>query len=398
MYRDPYGLRLSSSSSAAAEAYSAALLSAMSLDRSGIPELTAAIECDPEFALAHWLLARQHTIYGNRGSVAKHVELAERYAARCPMQERGVLRVGVAALTHDGDALDLALEHLRSYPRDVPVLMQVVGPFGLLAFSGLNDWRERNVELVEAVADRFSADDWWFEAAAGFSYAEVGLLAKAERHAETAWQQKPNGATGHALSHVHIEQGAVAGGIRFLEEWQRNFANVSDMRHHMRWHCALLKLESNGAESVLEDYRRGLEQSAEGAPPLDVLSDDASLLWRLKLRGVEVAGEFWEALAEFAETYFAEPGFVFADLHRVIVHAALGGNEGAEMEASERWQDPLPVLSRAFDAFAKSDYDKAVEELETAVDAALHVGGSNPQRAVVRETYDEALRRAASSA
>ncbi len=394
MYRDPYGLELSCASSAAADAYTAALQSAMSLDHSGIAELETALDSDPEFALAHWLLARQHMIYGNRKSVAEHVTLAGRYADRCAKQERAVLRVGIAAVTHDNDALDLALEHIANHPRDAAVLMQLVGPFGLLAFSGLTNWRERNVELIEAVADRFADDDWWFAAAAGFSYAEVGVLDRAEMHAEHAWRLQANGATGHALAHVHVEQRAVKRGIRFLTEWQERFADSSDMQHHMHWHCALLNLEANGAGSVFEGYRRGLAQDTDGPPPLDVLSDNASLLWRLKLRGVEVPGELWQTLAEFAQAHFAEPGFVFADLHCAIVDAALAENSGMPAAPRKRWADPLPAFSRAFEAFVNGGYADAANALETTVDAALHVGGSNPQRAIVRETYEEALRRA----
>ena len=397
MYSDPYGLELSCASSAAADAYSAALRSAMSLDHSGIAELETAIDEDPEFALAHWLLARQCMIYGNRSRVAEHVELAERYADRCVQQERSVLRVGISALTDDGNALDLALEHIARHPRDAAVLMQLVGPFGLLAFSGFANWRERNVELVETVAHRYTDDDWWFAAVAGFSYAEVGVLDKAERHAEHAWRQQANGATGHALAHVHVEQGAVIDGIRFLKEWQARFAVSSDMQHHMHWHCALLDLEANGPESVFEEYRRGLERYADATPPLDVLSDNASLFWRLKLRGVEVPGELWERLGDFAQAYFAEPGFVFADLHCAIVDAVLEGRHDAPAAPRKRWADPLPALSRAFSAFVNDDYAEAVNALESTLESALHVGGSNPQRAIVRETYQEALRRAGKS-
>ena len=329
MYHDPYGLELSCSGAAAANAYSAGLASAMSLDRSGIAELEAAIDADPEFALAHWLLARQNMIYGNRGRVAEHVDLAERCADRCTKQERAALAVGVAALRHDSSALDMALEHVAKHPSDAVVLMQLVGPFGLLAFSGLTDWRERNVALVEAAADRFAADDWWFAAAAGFSYAEVGALDNAEAYAERGWQRQANGATGHALAHVHVEQGALERGVRFLDEWLERFADSSDMQHHMNWHRALLNLDANGAESVLEAYRRDLASDTGGSPPLDVLSDNASLLWRLKLRGVDVPRELWEALADFARTHFAEPGFVFADLHCAIVDAALSSSRGA---------------------------------------------------------------------
>ena len=392
MYRDPYGLELSCTSSAAADAYTAGLHAAMSLDRSGIDELESAVDRDPEFALAHCLLARQLMIYGLRGRVAAQIERAKRCAEKCAGQERSALRVGIAALTHDGRALDLALEHVAAFPRDTFVLMQILGPFGLLAFSGRDNWRQRNVELIEAVAGRFADDDWWFAASAGFSYAEVGELDKAERHAERAWRQRPNGATGHALAHVHVEQGAVLSGIRFLEEWQEANARSSDMRHHMRWHGALLKLESEGPESVFEDFRRWLGQEAQGTPPLDVLADNASLLWRLKLRGVEAPAELWDGLAEFADVHFPEPGFVFADLHCALVDASRPAKDGSL--AGRQRHDALPAFSRAFGAFVDGRYGDAACELASGMDSALHVGGSNPQRAIVRETYDEASRRA----
>lgn len=400
MYHDNYGLEVSCASQAALDAYMIGLQAALTLDHSGIPELEKAIELDPQFVLAYGLLARQCVIHGQAERIGPSLELAEKYVGSASSWEQSSLAVTIAMLRHEPKTLDLALDHAKAYPRDVTVLMHIIGPFGLSAFSGRRDWREQNVGLVEQVQARFSDDDWWMQATLGFSYAEIGDATKAVSCSERSWQLSENGNSGHAMAHAQFEQAAVDGGIAFLDEWLGKLAGTSDMRHHMLWHRALLLLEMGQTDVLLDLFQADLAPRDDSTPPLDLLSDNASLLWRLALRGVEIPEALWTQTFDIAESKFSSLGFAFADLHRVLATASQGSEERLRLQESLAQEDApfLEACAKAFNAFADKDYPLAAETLRNSVDDALFVGGSNPQRRVVRETYEEALRRSRQNA
>ena len=246
----------------------------------------------------------------------------------------------------------------------------------------------------------YSDDDWWIHATRGFSYAEVGDATGAVSCAERSWQLSANGNSGHALAHAQFEQAAVKDGIAFLDEWLAKLAATSDMRHHMLWHRALLLLEKGQTDTLLEYFQTNLAPRQDSTPPLDLLADNASLLWRLTLRGIEVPGELWAQTFEIAKSKFASLGFAFADLHRVVATANQGSEERQRLHALLAEEDALflQTCANAFNAFVDKDYGLAADSLQDSVDDALLVGGSNPQRRIVRETYDEAMRRSRQNA
>ena len=145
-----------------------------------------------------------------------------------------------AALRHDPSALKLALAHARSNPRDVLVLLHIIGPFGLLAFSGRRDWREENTRLVEDVRPEYADDDWWMQATCGFTYAESGELDAAIAAAERSWQLRETGNSAHAIAHALFERSEHEVGLGFLDEWETSLGPRSDLWHHMTWHRALV--------------------------------------------------------------------------------------------------------------------------------------------------------------
>ncbi len=173
MFKDNYDLQLSCSNAADGASYVAGVDQSLRLDHPGITELKDALSQDPEFALAHAALAHQLQIHGFSAEVAGHLEQAVALKPTATQREQAAIDVIVAAATFEDGALSKAQEHIEKFPRDVLVLAHVVGPFGLLAFSGDPAWREQNVVLLEALERSFPADDWWHLSSRSFMASEV---------------------------------------------------------------------------------------------------------------------------------------------------------------------------------------------------------------------------------
>lgn len=396
MYRDSYGFELSCGSDEARAAYAAGMAAAMSFDHSGIPELETAIAADPDFAMAHALLARQRMIYGQAAEMGDSIADASRCLERCTSRERSALSVMLGALTAQPGTVDIALEHVRTFPGDALVLMHVVGPFGLLAFSGDRRWQAKNAALMVDVRDHFPDDDWWITAIAAFNAGEVGQSNAALKLAGRAWELEQNGHTAHAMAHVQIEAAAFHDGIAFLDDWLEQHAQSSDLGHHLGWHRALLTLETEGAEGLLDPIEARFADTNGSAPPVDLLADKASLLWRLTLLNIDVPSARWQAANDVAAKHFPETGFAFADLHRALLAARQGEPQRERLlrELRECSAPSLVACAQAFNAFVDRDYATAAALLEPVLEETIRFGGSNPQRAIVRLISEEATERA----
>ncbi len=405
MYQDQYGLSLSCCSDEAGEAYVTGIDDALRLDRPGIEPLRRAISLDPDFALGHAALARQLQIHGFSGEVHDHLQRAVKLKPGATPRERASIDVVVSAATFQPDALALAGAHIKAFPNDVFVLAHVLGPFGLLAFSGQRDWREKNVELIDSLRGSFPEDDWWFTSSLAFLAAEVGDLAAARQYAEHAWSLDENGNTAHSIAHLHFEEGELQQGKRFIREWIANHGHASDMRHHLVWHLALLQREEGAdASEMLEIFARELDPKINDPMPLSTFSDNASLLWRCQLSGLQVPADAIAELVAYGERHYPNTGFVFADVHRVMA-AGLAGEEQQDellaslvrrtIETGSRECAVMQSIAEGFFAFAKGDFHAASNLLQPVLADSVLLGGSNPQRRIVAETCSAATSAAA---
>ena len=402
MFKDNYDLQLSCSSAAACEAYIAGVDQSLRLDHPGISELKDAIAQDPDFALAHAALARQLQIHGFSAEVAGHLEQATALKSNASPREQSAVDVIVAAATFEDAALARAQGHIEEYPCDVLVLAHVVGPFGLLAFSGQASWREDNVVLLQALERSFPADDWWYLSSRSFLASEVGDLMGARKFAEHAWRLSENGNCAHSWTHLHFEERAIDEGMSFINEWAASSGTNSDMRHHLIWHLALL-LRETGVETseLMALYERELDPRINDPIPLSTFSDNAALLWRCKLAGLEIPESVSEDLINYANKRYPQLGFSFADIHRVMSVALRNDRSQQDaliealnqLAASEKTPLANAMLAYAegFCAFANGDFATAVARLKLTVSDSVLLGGSNPQRHVIEETYQAAL-------
>ncbi|NOX68867.1 MAG: hypothetical protein GXP15_06755 [Gammaproteobacteria bacterium] len=404
MHKDLYDLEVTCSGSAAMQAYLAGIECALRFDSPGIVELTEAVTLDDDFALAHVALARQLLIHGFRAESARHMRKAVALTNEVSARERAAIDVVARACRADPQAIKLARQHVDEYPRDVFVLSHLLGPFGLLAFSGEHDWAAQNIALLTQTRTAYPADDWWHLTTSGFFAAETGDFAPARIDCERAWSISENGNCAHSLAHLHFEVGGLDEGKDFINGWLPVYGSQSDMRHHMIWHLAFLNLESGiDIDEIFDVYDRDLDPVVSDPMPLTTLSDNAAFLWRCLLAGKTAAEETNRELLAYAERRYMNYGFYFADIHRAMATAlqtdaapheelvarlqAIAEKRGSRVAAS------LETFARAFGAFRNQAYEEVVALLEPVLPDSVLLGGSNPQRRIVEDTYLEACMR-----
>ena len=207
---DRRGLPLSTTSDLAAGHYREGVDLLLSAWPGAAESLEAAVAADPEFALAHAARARLHAIRAEPAEARARIAAAAEIVARRGT-ERERSHVAVLALAINGQparALERALTHADTWPRDALILSLPLGAFGLLAFSGMANHDGARVELCERQARHYDADDWWFLTYRGWSHAEAGAVAHGRALAQRGFELRRENANGaHALSHALYEAG-----------------------------------------------------------------------------------------------------------------------------------------------------------------------------------------------
>jgi hypothetical protein len=404
MFRDRYGLDLTTSSQDAADAYVRGIDAALAFNSGAEDALRQAIAADPGFALAHVALARQLQLAADPAA-ARHRELAEAAAPTATRRERQHIEAMLPALEGNGPrALALMREHLAEFPRDAYLLFQVIGPFGLVAFGGSEDWRRETYSLLDPMATAYG-DDWWFLTTHAFACNELYQFERARGLAERSLEiflLQGNGA--HTLAHVFFETGDVSSGDAFLGSWLPAYERNATIFSHLAWHHALFALKSGRPADVLEIYARDLAPEVCPGTAVIGIADAASLMWRCDLYGVERPDLTRAGLSGFATKSFPRAGITFADLHCALAHAAAGNVDAIDaLLADLRRREangkqpagPIVVtLVESVAAFARGDYASVVDTLYPVRDLIVRVGGSNAQREVFEDTLLEACIRA----
>ena len=169
MLTDLYDLAVSTSSSAARDAYVQGCMAKLTMHPGAIEAFDRAIEADPAFALPH--AARAHALLergdvaGARASIARATDLAT------GLPEREASHVAYFAALVRGDsegALAVLPVHLDAWPRDALVLGTTAFTNGLIGSSGRAGQKRTLLDLLDRLAPHY-ADDWWFTAHHGMA-------------------------------------------------------------------------------------------------------------------------------------------------------------------------------------------------------------------------------------
>jgi hypothetical protein len=403
---DRYGLPLSTASSASAAAYRDGIDLMLSAWTGAAEAFERAIAGDPDFALAHIARGRIRSFYQQGDAARKQAAAARDLVARHGT-EREKSHVETLALAIEGQlpaALASALRHLESWPRDAVVLSLPLGAFGLFAFSGMADHDQARQDLCERHA-RHYGEDWWFLSNYGWSMTENGQVARGRAMTERGFAlRRENAYAAHALLHAMFEDGSVADADALVTQWIGGYDRSGILHGHIRWHQALGALEVGDAAKALSIYADVLQPSVSAAPPLNVMSDCASLLWRLEAHGHAVPKRLWEDADAYARKFFPKTSLPFVEMHMALFAAATGNRSALEerLHAIEQRLAEgklpagpvMPKICRALNAFADEDYAACAAHLEPVLDQVVRIGGSHAQREIIEDTFIVAVIRA----
>jgi hypothetical protein len=397
MLTDRYGLSVSTSSQAARDAYVAGTDCLLAATAGFREHLGRAIETDPVFALPHVALARGLFLEAE-------VAPAREAAARARELSRGATpreqsHVNVLALGLEGkpiEALAATQVHLAQWPRDAMVLAPATGVFGLIGFSGRQERESELYHLLQGLAPHYG-DDWWFQCMFAFAACEYGRLDEAWRLIEASTAANPSSAHGaHVRVHVLHEMGEMARACEYLESWMPGFDPRGLLHCHLSWHVALTALLLGKLERAWEAYRTAIHPGGSWGPPLNVVTDSASFLWRAELAGGGREPQLWREIHAYALRSFPKAGVPFADVHTALACVADGDHAGLERLvremrdriAADRYSagSVVPTIAGGFAAYASSDWDRAIRQFERALPETVRIGGSRAQRDLVEHT------------
>ena len=395
MFEDDRGLPFTTSSAEAAEHFNQAMRCYHDYKLPMGGHVKAALAADPEFALAHTMKGYMMMMFGTVAtlpSARKSLAAAETLAEGATERER----MHMAALSDwiEGD-IDGSNRHferiLADHPQDLLALK-------ILNFSYFWLGDKANV-LQTAVRARAQ----WSEDTPGFGYV-LGMQAfgleenhqyeEAERtgrraveiHAADAWAT-------HAVAHVLEMQGRQREGVAWMDGLKHNWEEINNFGVHLWWHRALYHLELEQYGKVLELYDG--EVRKEQTDFYSDLQNAIALLWRLRLRGVDVGGR-WVELADKAEQRIEDHAFPYNESHYVMALVADGRVDSARKlidhrraYAASAGTTRAPLLSEvylpaceALLAFQEGNYEKSARQLAEVNDQLVRGGGSDAQRDV----------------
>ena len=403
--KDIHGLAVSAASHTSVERYDAALELFHGYYGDPVAAIDAALAEQPGFVMGHCLravLMLSATDANLVGVAAQAVAAAGQTATPANERERGH---GAAARDWAAGDWESAsrtyLELTSEFPRDA---------LALQAGHLLDFFLGHSALLRDRIA---RALPHWDEDTPGFGFLlgmrafgleETGQYARAEESGRRALEINPRDPWAvHAVAHVFEMQGRQHEGIDWLVERAGEWAPDNAFAVHNWWHLALYHLDLGEIDRVLALY----DQRIRCTPASAVLDriDASAVLWRLTLRGIDVA-ERWNALADLWEPAAEDGFYAFNDCHAMLAFVGTGRDAAAQrlLESMRRRSHAtgsngpmtrevgLPLAQALLD-FGHGNYASAAETLVRVRPVAQRFGGSNAQRDLLGLTLVEAALR-----
>lgn len=393
MHQDRFGQRITSGSARAVELYDDAVDRMFALQPGSGALIDEALELDPSFALGHCAKARALAGIGDGGGARDYAARGRDLAADLPARERR--HAEIVSLVFHGEsmaALDAVREHASAYPRDAVPLSFALGVYGLFGFGGFNDFRERQVELLETVAHAYGQDDWWFLASHGWALVEVGRSDEGIPMLDRALALRPDNANAaHGRVHGYYEQGAAEEGQAFIEAWLPGYDRGAILHAHLAWHQALFALQRGDVERARAIYLDSIRPAVSQTLPMFTMIDCASFLLRASMAGCDV-DELWEEVLRLVEERFSKPGIPFVNTHLAMVFAGVEDHDAIERleqgvaalldEGKQPSGSVVADLCSGIAAYGSGRYRDAALIFRRTIPELARLGGSNAQRDV----------------
>jgi tetratricopeptide (TPR) repeat protein len=395
VHQDSYGLALSTRSDAATNAYRDGMALYFTAQPGAEAAFNRAITADPDFALAHLSLAREHHVHGNGKAAREALTAANQCHAPETARERQHLAIMTTIIGGRGDdAFSAAKAHLADYPRDALIASTCLGVFSLIGFSGRSGREAENLGMATLLAPHYG-DDPWFLSNYAFAQMEAGLLSQAEASITAALKGNPKDAnSAHHRAHLYYEMGETKAGYDFLRDWLSTYDRRGIMHCHNSWHAALGALALGDTDEMWRIVYRDVDPANGHGPPLNVMTDLASILFRAEQAGVEVSADRWARVSDYASQWFPKPRLGFADVHSAIAHAFAGNGEALDKiikDAIGPVADLVKTLGEAFKAMAAQNWAAAEAHLLPAMSDHARIGGSRAQRDLIEQAMAGAL-------
>jgi len=397
MLTDRYGLAVSTTSSAARDAYVLGCDRQFSMQPGAEAAFDDAIAADRRFALAFVGKARVRQLRGDvlaaRASMAEANTLADELS---PREASHVAFFGLLLAGQTDAALAALRQHMRSWPRDAMVLSTSATANGLIGSSGQVDQKTQLLDLMDGLASSYG-DDWWFTGHHAFALAENGQHQLAQQKIEHSMASNPANAYGaHTWGHLCYESGDLQFGRSFLRSFLPTYSREGGLYGHLTWHLALFELQAGDADAAFRLYSDVVAPEVNRDPAVSILANAASFLWRWELAGNPGDPAQWQTMHAFVAKLFPRAGNAYADWHAALVEAAAG--DGDALEARVRHMEDLardgrypsgpvvPALARGFAAFQRRDFTAAIEAIQPVWDQRDRMVGSLAQTDLVEFT------------
>jgi len=371
-----------------------------------IATIDEAIAIDPGFIMGHCFKAGLLATTSERGcetGIAAALTAAERHIGHALERERMHLNAARTWLSRDfAGAAKLYGDICAEYPRDFLALQIAHLMDFLLGHSSM--LRDRPAQVLGAWSER----DPLRGAILGmhaFGLEECGAYDDAEAIGRRAIELSPSDIwAAHAVTHVFEMRGQIRAGIDWIKTTSPAWGQQNFLAFHNWWHLALFHLDTGDYESALAVYDRRIRPAPSRVA--GEMVDASALLWRLRLRGVNVADR-WVELARSWEALGDDGYYAFNDVHALMAFLVTGNQRQAKrlldgLNDASRRADTNSMMSRdvglpmarALVAFEGQDFEVAVDELQRVRAFAQRFGGSHAQRDLLQLTTTEAALRA----
>jgi hypothetical protein len=398
--QDPRGNPVGTASAAALDASERALWRMMSFYGAPLDDLDAAIAADPAWLLpalmkAGFLLSlTEPALAAEAGIVLDRLEPLLGHANERERAHHHALRTLRAG---DWDGACRGWESvLLAYPRDA-LALQWAHLFDFYRGDAVN-LRQR----VARVLPEWDETDPLFPYVLGlraFGLEESNFHAEAEatgRRALAGAARVPWAI--HAVAHVMEMQGRHEEGMDWMNRWRPDWTDGNGFAAHLGWHQALFALESLDHDMALRLFDEYMP--ATKTQVVVERLDAASLLWRLRLLGVDAGGRWRELVAGWDLSEGSAGFYAFNDLHAVLglIGAddlprakAWAGTASDRAESSpganrEMMREVGAPLMRGMLAFAQGHYAESIELMVPVRSMAQRFGGSHAQRDLIDQT------------
>jgi hypothetical protein len=349
-------------------------------------DVESALKIDPHCVPAHCLrlaLIVRADDGTARLAVAESAAVIE--AANTDRNDRARRHAAAARAWLEGDT-PLALERYGAividYPRDIVAL----------ALAHALDFRlgRRRMlrDRIAQVLPEWSARQAHYAsvlAMYAFGLEENGQYRQAEKTARRALAFDPGhpGAI-HVVAHVLEMEGRTREGLAFLNKTEAAWMEGTGYSVHLAWHRALFHLDAGEPACAIAAYDGEI---ANGAADMNSLADASALLWRLRLRKIDL-GDRWLSLADRWAMQPLAGARAFYLMHATLAFAAAERSEALArtlsalqnvdcIAASQHIQEDALMwpLCEALVAFAAGDYEACAEQLGHVCCATMRVSG-----------------------